>query len=188
MDQPFDWLTLEDDEEVVWSATPHMASMVPVLLIGLPLSLILIGVPIIVGSYLSLQNTNYVVTTNGLYRKSGILSRDVQKIDFDKVQNISYTQGIIGKQYGYGNIDISTAGGGGVEMQFSSVPEPKSVQERINRLIKESKDGGSDGEQRGKADVLDEILHELQAIRHAVEGNSQQATPPETGEFDDGSR
>lgn len=183
MDQPFDWLTLDDDEEIVWSATPHKASMVPVLLVGIPMSLILIGIPIVVGGYLSIQNTNYVVTTSGLYKKTGILSRDVQKIDFDKVQNISYTQGVIAKRYGYGNVDISTAGGGGVEMQFQAVPEPKDVQERINRLIRESKDGGRDEDgQRGKADVLDEILTELQAIRHAVEGkNGAESNHPEGG-------
>lgn len=165
----YDWLTLDDDETVVWSGQPHESSLAGALLVGLPLSLILIGIPIVVGAYLSVKNTDYVVTDAGLYKKTGVFSRDVQKIDFDKVQNISYSQGFFGQQFGYGNVDVSTAGGSGVEMQFRAVPDPKDVQEEINRQIKRTGRGGDGGDGPSKEAVLDEILRELRAIRTAVE-------------------
>jgi uncharacterized membrane protein YdbT with pleckstrin-like domain len=162
---PFDWLTLDDDEEVVWSGKPHESSLIPALVVGIPLSLLLVGLFIIAASYLTRENTEYVVTTDALYRKSGILSRSVQRVDFEKVQNTSYSQGFFGQQFGYGNIDVSTAGGSGIEMSFQSVPDPKDVQELINRRVKgEKRDAPED-----KAAVLDEILAELRAIRTAVE-------------------
>ena len=85
-----DWLTLDQDEEIVWSGKPHESSLIPALIIGLPLALVLVGLFIIAGSYLQRENTQYVVTTDGLYKKTGIISRDVQRIDFGKVQNTSY--------------------------------------------------------------------------------------------------
>lgn len=137
--QNFDWISLDRDEKIVWSGEPEIASIVPALAIGiLTLPLAGIGLLIMAAAYLTLENTDFVVTNQGLYKKTGILSRNVQKIGFDKVQNISFSQTAVGKYFGYGNVDISTAGGSGVEMSFNSVAEPQEVQELVNRRIKGS--------------------------------------------------
>ncbi|ERH02320.1 MAG: putative membrane protein [Halonotius sp. J07HN6] len=162
-----DWLSVDDDESIRWASTPHKYSVVPGLVIGIPLSFVLIGIPILIGSYLQYTNTNYVVTNKGLYSKRGILSRDVQQIGFDKVQNISYSQSAVGSSLGYGSVDVSTAGGSGVELKFRSIPEPAAVQELIAREIDSRQQDGTD-EANSTDDVLDEILVELRAIRSAV--------------------
>ncbi|QFU81777.1 PH domain-containing protein [Natronorubrum aibiense] len=172
-----DWLTLDQDEEIIWSGKLHESSLIPALIIGLPLALVLVGLFIIAGAYLHRENTQYVVTTDGLYKKTGILSRDVQRIDFGKVQNTSYSQGFFGSQFGYGNVDISTAGGSGIEMQFQSVPEPREVQELINKRVKASR-GKSTESSETKRDVLDEILIELKEIHSTLE--AQQETVGDT--------
>ncbi|MFC6835102.1 PH domain-containing protein [Halomarina ordinaria] len=171
----FDWLTLDEGEEVLWSGKPHVYSIVPALVVGIPLSLVLVGIPIVVGAYLNRENTVYLLTSEGLYRKQGILSRDVRKIGFEKVQNTSFTQGPLGTYVGYGNVDISTAGGAGVEMRFQSVPDPKSVQERINRQIRRARPGGrsEEADDERPEDVLGDILDELRAIRTLVEGEGE---------------
>ncbi|AWB27569.1 PH domain-containing protein [Halococcoides cellulosivorans] len=169
--ESFDWLTLDEDEEVLWVGEPHVASIVPALAIGVVLAVILIGIPIIVGAYLGRKNTVFLMTTDGLYHKKGILSRDVQKIGFEKIQNISFSQGALGASIGYGTVDISTAGGSGVEMQFRGVEDPKSVQERINTRIRRAQGRDHDADEDSSEDVLDEILTELRAIRAAVGGD-----------------
>ena len=169
-----DWLTLDTDEEIVWSGTPHESSLVPALVFGLPLSIVLVGLFIIAAAYLQRENTQYVVTTDALYKKTGVLSRDVQRIDFGKVQNTSYSQGFFGARFGYGNVDVSTAGGSGVEMQFASVPDPRAVQERINKRVKGSRgDRTESGET--KRDVLDDILVELREIRATLDAQQEPA-------------
>lgn len=166
----YDWLTLDEGETVEWTGQPHEYSLVPALVIGVPLAIILIGVVIIVWAYLARENTDYVITDEALYVKRGVVSRDVQRIGYEKVQNTSYSQDFFGTQFGYGHVEISTAGGSGVEMRFRSVPEPKAVQERVNRHIRGS--GADRTERQGEAAVLDEILAELRAIRSAVEAGS----------------
>jgi len=175
-----DWLTIDADEEILWASTPHKSSLVPALLIGIPLSLVLIGIPILVSAYLNYMNTNYVVTTRGLYRKHGILSRDVKQISFEKVQNISYTQTAIGSSLGYGTVDISTAGSSGVELQFQNIPTPTEIQELISREIERREDTSRD--QDGEADdVLDAILTELRGIRQALDADSTTPAPSAVG-------
>ncbi|QLG27269.1 PH domain-containing protein [Halorarum halophilum] len=166
----FDWLSLESGEEVVWTGIPHRLSLVPALAIGIPLSLVLIGIPIVVSAYLRRENTEYVLTTEALYKKRGVFSRDVKRVGFEKVQDTSYTQDFFGTQFGYGTVEISTAGGAGVELSFDNVPKPKRVQELVNARIRSGEGRRSDGE--SKTDVLADILTELRAIRTAVEGES----------------
>ncbi len=163
----YDWLTLDDGETVEWTGQPHVYSLVPALLIGVLLAIVLIGIVIIGWAYLVRKHTVYVITNEALYVKRGVVSRDVQRIGYEKVQNTSYSQDFFGKRFGYGHVEISTAGGAGVEMRFRSVPEPKAVQERVNRHIRGSGTDRTDRE--GAAAVLDEILDELRAIRTAVE-------------------
>lgn len=165
----FDWISLDDDEEVVWADTPHKSSLVPALIMGVPLVFVLVGIPLIIGAYLSRENTEYVVTNRALYRKSGIISRNVQRVDFGKVQNTTYSQSFFGQQFGYGTVEVSTAGGSGVELTFDSIPDPKRVQELVN---KQAKEDGSDRPDDKDA-VLDDILTELRAIRAAMEGPDQ---------------
>jgi uncharacterized membrane protein YdbT with pleckstrin-like domain len=171
-----DWLTLDDGESIVWADTPHEYSLVPVFAIGVPLSFVLVGIPILLAGYLQYKNTNYVVTTSALYRKTGVLSRNVQRIEFDKVQDTSYRQSFFGAQFGYGTVDVSTAGGTGIEMSFANVEDPQSIQQRINERIRSGRDTG-EGADRDKAAVLDDIVTELRAIRAAVEGESASGHP-----------
>jgi len=173
-----DWLTLDEDEEIVWSGKPHESSLIPALVVGLPLALILIGLLIIAGSYLQRENTQYVVTTDGLYKKTGVLSRDVQRIDFGKVQNTSYSQGFFGSRFGYGNVDISTAGGSGIEMQFRSVPEPREIQELINKRVKGSR--GDRRRNRVKRSVTYLTRSSVNSERSASTLDAQQETTGNT--------
>lgn len=171
----YDWLTLDEGETIEWTGKPHPYSLVPALVIGIPLLVILIGIPIILGAYLSRQNTNYVITNEALYVKTGVFSRDVQRIGYEKVQNTSYSQDFLGTQFGYGHVDISTAGGAGVEMRFRSVPEPKAVQERLNRHIRDAT--AETDEREDTAAVIDDILAELRAIREAIENSTEGGAP-----------
>lgn len=142
--QGFDWLSLDEDEKIIWSGNPKIQKII------------------------GFKITDFVVTTEGLYRKTGIFSRSVQKIGFEKVQNISFSQGILGKSFGYGNVEISTAGGSGIEMRFRSVENPKEVQELINKRIK----GGRKTEDSSSVDqteLLEQILEELKQINSKLE-------------------
>lgn len=161
----FDWLSLDTDEQVLWDGEPRIHSIIPALVVGVPLSFFGIGLLIIAGAYLNIKNTDFVVTSEGLYRKTGVISRSVQKIGFDKVQNISFSQGVLGKYFGYGNVEISTAGGSGVEMRFHSIEDPKEVQELINKHTK--KDGKRE-EGKTERQLLEEILSELKGIRREI--------------------
>ena len=171
--EPYDWLTLDPDEDVLWSGKPAAETMYGAYLVGIPLILLLgLGLVIVAGTYLSRQNTDYVVTTKSVYKKTGVFSRSVSEVEYEKVQNTSFSVGVVGRYLGYGNVDISTAGGSGVEMSLRGVSDPQDVQKRLSRRVKEVQGGRSRDDEETKPDVLGEILGELRAIRVAVESGA----------------
>ncbi|WP_306057211.1 PH domain-containing protein [Natronococcus wangiae] len=177
-ERDLEWLSLDDGEEIVWADGPDRRTLIPAVAIGIPLSIVLIGVFIIVGEYLRVTNTHYVVTDSAVYKKTGVLSRDVKRIEHEKVQDISYSQSALGAYFGYGTVELTTAGGSGVEMAFKAVPDPRTVQQRISEQRKRHRDADDTG---AGGDVLEEILAELRAIRAAVDGPvSDASTAPDS--------
>lgn len=174
IENEFDWLTLDEDEEIIWVGGPHKNSLISGIAIGAVLSIIVIGLFIIAASYLSYKNTKYVITTHGIYRKKGAMSKDVKKINLDKVQNTSFSQDIIGSMFGYGSVEISTAGGSGVELKFRAVPNPQEIQELISvQIEKYTKPETNEGTEEV---TLKEVLDKLEEIRETIEGDTNLKT------------
>lgn len=170
----YDWTTFEDNEVVYWEGKPHIYSLIPAFIIGIPLAIIVIGLVIIGWAWVDRENTAYVITNRAVYRKRGALSRDVKRVSFEKIQNTSLKQGIFGTYFDYGNVEISTAGSEGAEVTLRAVLEPRSVQQRVNARLEEVNGDGVPDEraEESEADettaLLREIRDELRLIRSAV--------------------
>jgi uncharacterized membrane protein YdbT with pleckstrin-like domain len=165
-----DWTNLDSNEQVLWEGQPRMKSIIPALIIGVPMIAFAgLGLLVMAGAYLNVKNTSFLVTNEGLYRKTGILSRSVQKIGFDKVQNISFSQGVLGNYFGYGNIEVSTAGGSGVEMRFNSIDNPREVENIINNKLKkaQSREERDEGGDRVEEELV-KIRETLQEINNKM--------------------
>lgn len=177
MSSSFDWLTLDPDEEVVWSGEPAKESMYGAYLVGVPLILAFgLGLLIVVPAHLKRMHTDYVITTTAIHKKTGVFSRSVTEIELDKVQNTTFSAGLLARKFGYGMVGISTAGGSGVEMRLTGVKNPQSVQKRLSRQVKAVQQEGASDEET-KDDVLEEILAELRGIRQSVERSRDHTAP-----------
>jgi len=70
MSGEYDWLTLDDDEEILWDGEISQKSMIGTYVVGIPLILLLgLGLLIIVPSYLIVKHTDYVITSKGVYKR-----------------------------------------------------------------------------------------------------------------------
>ncbi|QLK24361.1 PH domain-containing protein [Natrinema zhouii] len=151
-----DWFHISDDESIVWESRPHPVTMGIRLPIGIGvalagflitgwsgtdgiglltiLGLLLIVVGVIGASvrYLVWTNTRYVITSSELYKKRGIVSRDVTQFRLERVQNTSLRQSGIGRLLGYGDLTVYTAGSGEPELTFERVPKPERASSRLS--------------------------------------------------------
>ena len=148
-----DWVHLTGEERVLWAGTPSLYPAIPVFAMAFVLSLlgvwlfregslpvgpswialvlVPVGALVAVWAYLSRWSTRYVFTTKAVYEKRGVLSRTVTQIRFDRVQNTAFEQSLVERGLSYGDIEVYTAGTGGVNLSLRDVPDPK----RVNALV-----------------------------------------------------
>jgi membrane protein YdbS with pleckstrin-like domain len=181
--EPPEWLSLDADEEIQWMGEPVPVSIVGTAVWGLLLTVVLIGVLLLLTlplSYLSLKNTDYVVTNKTLYVKTGVASTSIESVGLDRIQNTEFSQSFWGKQFGYGSMDVSTAGSSGAEISFNSIPDAREVRELVTSLSNDYTGGRQSGGRSDRAtgggeaagtgaDGMDELVEELRATREAME-------------------
>ena len=150
-----DWFHISDDEDVVWESRPHPITMGVGLPVGVGLALVgltltgwtatdgaglltivglliaIAGIGLAFARYLVWTNTRYVITSSELYKKHGVISRDVTQFRLDRVQNTSLSQSAVGRALGYGDLTVYTAGSGDPELVFERVASP----ERASQLL-----------------------------------------------------
>lgn len=169
-----EWLTLDDGEEVAWVGEPELASKAGELSTGLMLVPLLgLGLLVILPAYLAVTHTDYVVTNQSLYAKSGIMSTNIQSLELDKIQNTEYSQSFVEKQLGYGTVGVDTAGGAGIELEFEAIAGAREVQETVRELSKQYRDRAAGGDGRegdtGGGEDLAAVAAELERTREALE-------------------
>lgn len=158
----YDWLSLDSGEEIVWTGEPRIRSIlgsaasaisfvVAALLVigGAAIStafptwmmiaagglVVLYGAAQIGWSYLQVTNIDYVLTTENLYRRDGVFSETVNRVGVDKIQSTTLSKGFFGNVFDYGTVDVSTAGGSGVEMRIEDLNDPGELRTELRRRI-----------------------------------------------------
>ncbi|RDZ64994.1 hypothetical protein C5B90_01105 [Haloferax sp. Atlit-12N] len=174
-----DWLARGDDETVRWEGRPRIQTVIPAAVVGLfilvavavaaaangvpELAVVgLVGLLLPAWSYLRVTNTRFVVTDRALYRKTGVLSRTVQRVSLDRVQNSGLSQGVTGSLFGYGTVSVEAAGGGAIS--FEDVDDPGAVRDRI-----EGRNDRDGDEIPGTVEQWVAVRDEVRALRAALE-------------------
>ncbi len=165
------WVTLTDDEAIVWTGGPSririaeellgetiivlvgvallvlaapigatnpvaFPGFIPGGLAGVGLLVVAIGVGLAGVTYLRFHAIVYIITSDEVYVKRGVVSRQVRNLRLDRIQDCGFRQSLLGRLLGYGDVYVSTAGGSGIELEFWAVPDPAYV----NGLITEHLD------------------------------------------------
>jgi uncharacterized membrane protein YdbT with pleckstrin-like domain len=82
--------------------------------------------------------TNYYLTNLRLIEERGIIGKRIMFIPLNKVQDVTCKFGILGKIFGFGDLEIESAGTYG-KIVFSFIANPRKRKEEINKAILEFK-------------------------------------------------
>lgn len=150
-----DWVTLTDGEEVVWTGGPTLLAAAGPIVGGallvlaglagagalteplrwLALAVAAVGLVVVAATYVRVQSTRYVLTSEEVYRKTGILSRRVTNLRLERIQDTSFSQSLLQRIFSYGDVHISTAGSTGAELRIEDVSDPQHVSAVITRQL-----------------------------------------------------
>ncbi len=132
--------------------------------------------------YLDWRTTNFVVTTDRLIHRHGVLAKHGIEIPLERVNNVLFSQRLFERLLGAGDLIIESAGESG-RQSFSDVRKPSAVQNEIYRQIEDNENRKFDrigqGGGTGQVSVADELakLDELRrsGVRSEAEFAAQTA-------------
>lgn len=182
-----DWFTRGDDEAVQWSGQPRRTVVAPMALAALAVAAVaavyepllgavafVAGVAVVGWTYLRLSNTEYVLTDAAVYRKQGVLGEHVTRVDLARVQNTDLKKGVLGNQFGFGDVNVDTAGSAGVELSIDRVSDPEDVRELLLDLTKRASGDAVAGV--GSAASVEQALEEARKLRAVAESLERRFT------------
>lgn len=76
----------------------------------------------------------YTIDGETVESRNGVIARTVQSIRIRDLRNINVRQSLVHRLLGIGDVEFSSAGGGGVEVTFFGVDDPMQVKTLAQRL------------------------------------------------------
>ncbi len=154
---PFSRKLLNEGEDIVLDLHPHweyflksgFVFVVALVLGGFiafamddpPAALEILGAVLVLGAllwvavtYVRWVTTNFVITTDRLIYRHGVLSKHGIEIPLERVNTVFFAQSIIERIVGSGDLVIESAGEMG-RQNFSNVRKPSAVQNEIHRQM-----------------------------------------------------
>jgi len=147
------------DEKVIFRTHPHWLIFVgPEVCVGILVVLLIKYLPIILENidpalvwkiwlilggalafagiviFLGWLCTNYYLTNLRLIDERGIIGKRIASIPLKKIQDVKCQFGIWGRIFGFGDLEIESAGTYG-KIVFDFVPNPRKMREKIEEVI-----------------------------------------------------
>jgi uncharacterized membrane protein YdbT with pleckstrin-like domain len=148
-------MDLHPDEEIVFEGHPSwrgvlsfyvygiLASVIVGIVVGLIAGSVLgsivavVGiVAVVLGGLVKRIATHYVVTTQRLRIRRGILAKKVQQTRLDRVQNVNTDQRFIDRVLRVGTVDFDTAGTDDSDFTFRGIANPDEVVAAVDRALR----------------------------------------------------
>ena len=150
-------MDLHPGEEVVFEGHPswrgllsfYIGAVVAAAVVGVIVALItstvagvLVGAVVfvlaLVIGFVKRMATTYLVTTQRLYIRRGILSKREQQTRIDRVQNVNTDQRLRDRILRVGTVDFDTAGSDDSEFRFVGIASPSRVVVAVDRAQREA--------------------------------------------------
>jgi uncharacterized membrane protein YdbT with pleckstrin-like domain len=176
---------LNDGEEVVLDLHPHwwffagpvvavvltLVAAVAVAVLDLPdalflavLALLALNVLWLAARLAKWATTNFVVTTDRLIYRSGVMAKKGKEIPLERLNDISFNQSIFERMLGSGDLLIESGGERG-QQAFTDIRKPAMVQNEIYRQI-EAAQGRDADRMAGRRELsIPEQIDKLDELR-----------------------
>jgi uncharacterized membrane protein YdbT with pleckstrin-like domain len=150
-------MDLHPDERVVFEGHPSwralltfyiggvagaLAIAVVVALVSGIVLAIVVGAVLVAGvllvGFVKRMATTYMVSTQRLYIRRGVLAKREQQTRIDRVQNVNTEQGLLQRVLRVGTVDFDTAGSDDSEFRFVGIAAPGDVVGAVDRAQREA--------------------------------------------------
>jgi uncharacterized membrane protein YdbT with pleckstrin-like domain len=104
---------------------------------GVLAGVVLIGLVLIVG-FVRRMATTYMVSTQRLYIRRGLLAKREQQTRIERVQNVNTDQSVVERILRVGTVDFDTAGSDDSDFRFVGLSSPSRVVAAVDRAQRDA--------------------------------------------------
>jgi uncharacterized membrane protein YdbT with pleckstrin-like domain len=115
-----------------------IAALVSGAVLAIVIGAVALGVMVLVG-LIKRQATRYVITSERLHIRHGILAKKTQETRIQRVQNVNTDQSFVQRVLQVGTVDFDTAGSDDSEFRFVGVANPEEVVRAVDRAQREAR-------------------------------------------------
>jgi uncharacterized membrane protein YdbT with pleckstrin-like domain len=146
---------LTPDEEIVHQFRPHWKVLLPALgwallfavVVGIAFAALqerretwmpwtVLGIAVVLWLVLSIRSilnwvfTNYVLTTERIIVRKGMIARSGTEIPLENINNVLFSQRVLERLLGYGDVIVESAGSMGQSV-LDNIPDPEAFQSEV---------------------------------------------------------
>jgi uncharacterized membrane protein YdbT with pleckstrin-like domain len=121
-----------------------VVALVASLVLGILAGAVVFAAAVLLG-FVKRAATTYLVSTQRLYIKRGVLAKRVQQTRIDRVQNVNTDQSLRERMLGVGTVDFDTAGSDDSEFRFVGIADPAGVVRAVDVAQREAAKPGARG-------------------------------------------
>ena len=104
---------------------------------GVLVGVVLVALALVYG-FIRRMATVYMVSTQRLYIRRGILSKRIQQTRIDRVQNVNTDQSLFDRILRVGKVDFDTAGTDDSDFIFAGISSPDRVIAAVDRAQRDA--------------------------------------------------
>lgn len=123
--------TLGSKERILYSTGYHWLYALGAML----LTISILGLPWGIAMFMRSFATEIAVTSDRFVRKTGLISIKSEEVSLDKIEEVTVDQTILGRIFGYGNVQVHGTGMGDIKCQMVDNPI------RLRREIQTAREG-----------------------------------------------
>jgi uncharacterized membrane protein YdbT with pleckstrin-like domain len=120
------------------------------------LALIVISVAWLIGRYAKWSTTNFVITSDRMIFRSGVIAKSGIEIPLERVNNVIFHQTVFERMLGAGDLVIESAGTDG-RQTFTDIKHPERVQKLMHAQMESNERRAFEGLNGGGADVASQL-------------------------------
>jgi uncharacterized membrane protein YdbT with pleckstrin-like domain len=118
------------------AAVAVVVALIATTVTGVVVGVVLLALVLVVG-FVRRMTTTYMVSTQRLYIRRGVLAKRVQQTRIDRVQNVNTSQTFLQRLLQVGMVDFDTAGTDDSAFEFRGIANPSAIVEAVDRAQRE---------------------------------------------------
>jgi membrane protein YdbS with pleckstrin-like domain len=143
--------------------------------VWVPVVIVLLGLLWLGGRYIRWVSTHFVVTSDRVIYREGVIAKHGIEMPLERVNNVSLRQSILQRIIGAGDLLIESAGEDG-QQHFTDVRRPEIVQNLIHAKIEENNARDFQGGHRFAANGVPGVPTDVTSQLERLEGLLQRGT------------